>query len=303
MNGRAKKHDGSHQPARLICSFCLAIFFFNLFQPAQAASPAGSKSPRIVSTNLCTDQLGLMLAPEKLLSVTWMAADREESPLWEKARKKHVNYGTAEEILSLKPDLVLAGNYTTRFTVGLLQHQNIPVYEMMPPDSLKGVRGNILKVAEILSVEEKGRKTVRLLEKAMADLAPQDGRRPKALVYRAGGFTSGGAGLVDDLITQVGLLNMMADESRNWGRYISMEELIYLHPDVIILETYRAHDSSLANALLEHPAFKSVLARTVVVSIRSSDVTCGTLAMIEAAKAMAAARHQVLQQKQTWQNR
>lgn len=290
MNGKAEKHSKLHRFARLICFFCLAVFFFSLCQSAQA-------TPRIVSTNLCTDQLGLMLAPEKLLSVTWMAADKEESPLWEKAAKIPVNYGTAEEILSLKPDLVLAGNYTTRFTVDLLQHQKIPVYEMRPPDSLKGVGDNILKVAEILGVEEKGRQTVLLLEKAMADLAPQDGRRPKALVYRAGGFTSGGAGLVDDLIAQVGLHNMMADKSRDWGRYISMEELIYLHPDVIILETYRAHDPSLANALLEHPAFKSVLGRTVVVSIRSPDVTCGTPAMIEAAKAMAAARNQVLQRK------
>ncbi|MCB1809381.1 MAG: ABC transporter substrate-binding protein, partial [Candidatus Competibacteraceae bacterium] len=76
---------------------------------------------RIVSLNLCTDQWLLLLAERnRIASLTWLSADPEESPLAAEAQGIVLNYGQAEDIIPLQPDLILAGTYTARFTVDLL---------------------------------------------------------------------------------------------------------------------------------------------------------------------------------------
>src|SRR5215813_14877630 len=74
-----------------------------------------SKPQRIVSMNLCTDELVLRLADRgNISSVTWQARDRDNSNVADLARDVPINHGLAEEILPLNPDLVLAGIYTAR---------------------------------------------------------------------------------------------------------------------------------------------------------------------------------------------
>ncbi|RLA20277.1 MAG: ABC transporter substrate-binding protein, partial [Gammaproteobacteria bacterium] len=74
-----------------------------------------AKPQRIVSLNLCADQLLLQLAePKAIASLTHLAADPELSYLAEEATNYPLNYGSAEEILQLDPDLILAGSFTAR---------------------------------------------------------------------------------------------------------------------------------------------------------------------------------------------
>ena len=71
-------------------------------------SQADSSPPlRVVSINVCTDQLAMLLAkPQQLLSVSYMASDPESAVLHEMAQNYHPNHGLAEEIFLMKPDLI-----------------------------------------------------------------------------------------------------------------------------------------------------------------------------------------------------
>ena len=84
--------------------------------------PAAAAPARVVSTNLCTDQLAMLLAaPGQLVSVSWLAADPRSSTMAAEAARYPANHGLAEEIFLLSPDLVLAGSYTARTAVDLHQ--------------------------------------------------------------------------------------------------------------------------------------------------------------------------------------
>src|SRR6185436_10957095 len=72
---------------------------------ATAAAAAAAPLPTVASINLCADQHVLALAdPEQILTVSWLAADPEESMLASEARLHTLNYGTAEELLNFAPD-------------------------------------------------------------------------------------------------------------------------------------------------------------------------------------------------------
>ena len=87
-----------------------------------SAAAAAEPLPKVASINLCADQHVLALAdPEQILTVSWLAADPEESLLAAEAQRHVLNYGTAEEILKFAPDVVLAGTYTSPFTRTMLR--------------------------------------------------------------------------------------------------------------------------------------------------------------------------------------
>src|SRR5262249_10027333 len=78
--------------------------------------PAQAAPQRIVSMNLCTDQLALMLVDRsRIVSISFLGADPAESPLAAMAKGVPINHGLAEEVIAQKPDLVLTGRYTTGF--------------------------------------------------------------------------------------------------------------------------------------------------------------------------------------------
>ena len=62
------------------------------------------------------------MAPRStILSVSFLAARPDVSYWSDKATGIFLNHGRSEEILPLAPDIVLAGRYTSRPTVFLLQ--------------------------------------------------------------------------------------------------------------------------------------------------------------------------------------
>ena len=81
--------------------------------------PAGAPE-RVVSINLCTDQLAMMLAaPGQLVSVSYLARDVRSSAMAAQAEAFAINRSRTEEIYLLEPDLVLGGTFSTPGTVSM----------------------------------------------------------------------------------------------------------------------------------------------------------------------------------------
>src|ERR1044072_5594537 len=72
------------------------------------AAPAAAAPARVASLNLCTDELLLALAaPEQIVSVTHLAQQQAETPLWRQARRHPRNDGSLLSVVGLRPDLVV----------------------------------------------------------------------------------------------------------------------------------------------------------------------------------------------------
>src|SRR5664279_3706527 len=106
--------------------------------------------PRIVSMNVCTDQLLLPLAdPAQILGLSRFARDAWQSWAAEQARRYPVLSGGAEDVLVLKPDVVVASSFDKRSTRELLKTQGLRLAEFAVPRNLDEVKAQIRQMGEI----------------------------------------------------------------------------------------------------------------------------------------------------------
>jgi iron complex transport system substrate-binding protein len=262
-----------------------ALLFAAALAAAQAGSATAEPLPRVASINLCADQHLLALAdPEQILTVSWLAADPEESLLATEARHHELNFGTAEELLKFAPDVVLAGTYTSPFTRTLLRRVGIRVVELEPETSIADIERNVRLVAELVGQAERGERAVAALRAQVRALAAnRPAQRLTAVIVRPGGFTVGADSLANELLTLAGLANVAAERGLDrWGS-LSMEALLRSAPELIVLTGYRSTQPSLANAVLEHPALERLGATRRTVTVPTALWACGSPGSVEAA--------------------
>jgi iron complex transport system substrate-binding protein len=248
------------------------------------ATEAPEKPRRIVSLNLCVDELLLRIAqPGNVASVTWLARDPGNSNVAELAAGIPVNHGLAEEIIPLRPDLVTAGIYTARPAVAMIKRTDIPLVEVGVPKNLAEVRQQIRDIAALIGEREKGESVVGAMERSLAALpSPSWSARPRAIVLNPNGATVGKGTLVDEIMTRAGLTNVAAELAiDNYGQ-ISLETLVASAVDVLILSASRDGPPALATEILRHPVLSALADRTRLVVLPGRLWNCGGPAAVEA---------------------
>ena len=106
--------------------------------------------PRFASINLCTDQLLMTLAdPDQILGLSPYSRDTARSWAAAEARKYPRLSGEAEDVLVLKPDIVVAGRYTKRATRELLKQQGLRVVEFDTAKSIDDVKRLIRRMGDL----------------------------------------------------------------------------------------------------------------------------------------------------------
>jgi iron complex transport system substrate-binding protein len=257
-----------------------------------AAAAQAEPPRRVVSINLCTDQLAMMLAaPGQLVSISHIAADPRVSPQAEMARAYRLNRGQAEEVHALAPDLVLAGPFTSRYTVDLLRRLGIEVRELPAVDRLEDIPAAVLQVGDWLGREEAAERLVGEFEAGLAALAPEAGERPRAVLHHANNWTSGAGTLADQVLRLAGFLNIAAEEGIAGGGALPMERIVMLAPDLVI-SGQRYPGASRAEAVMDHPAIRALRDRREA-GISDADWVCGTPHVLRALARLVSLRAEV----------
>ncbi|WP_112312203.1 ABC transporter substrate-binding protein [Pseudogemmobacter bohemicus] len=262
-----------------------------------AAAETSAVPARVVSINLCTDQLAMMLAgPDQLISVSELASDPLASSMPEEAAGYVQNRGGAEQVFLLKPDLVLAGTYTARASVDLLRRLGVRVEQVEPVTSLAGVSIQIRQVAAAMGREAEGEALVAEFEAALAALAsdlppgePPDQALVPAALYYPNGYTTGKGTLSDDVLAHTGFSNIGASAGVTGGGILPMELLVMAEPALVV--TSKPYPgASRSEEILSHPALTQLKGRVGVVAFSDADWICGTPHILRAVAAMRAAR-------------
>lgn len=256
------------------------------------ACPAGADAPgRVVSMNLCTDQLAMMLAgPGQLVSVSYLARDVRASAMAAEAAALPVNHGMAEEIFLLRPDLVLAGRYTTRATVDVLQRLAIPVEIFDPEEDFDGIRANLRKMGVALGHETAAEAAVARFDADLAMLRDGAAYRPRAALYSANGYTSGDQSLSGQILHAAGFDNIATEAGIPMGGTLALEQLALSDPDLVVLGR-RYPGASRAEELLDHPVVAVLRDRVATGALTDRDWVCGTPHVLRAVAALTATRH------------
>jgi iron complex transport system substrate-binding protein len=254
-----------------------------LLAPAAPSRAAGAPT-RVVSLNMCTDELVLRLADRThVASITWLSRDRKAANVADLAAGVPVNHGLAEEIIPLNPDLVVAGIYTTRTAVAMLKQMRFAVIEFGVPRNLADVRVQIRDMARLLNETARGERIVADMDRRLEAVeAKPPKRRPTALVFNPNGFTVGAGTLVDDIITHAGLDNIGARMKLGNYSQVPLEVVVRSEVDVLIVSASRDGPPSLATEVLNHPVLAKLEPRTRIIVLPSRLWSCGGPEVVEA---------------------
>ncbi|MCC1480232.1 ABC transporter substrate-binding protein [Roseibaca sp. Y0-43] len=237
---------------------------------------------RVVSINLCTDQLAMLLAaPGQLLSVSHISHDPNVSVMRDQALGYPVNHGQAEEVFAMAPDLVLAGQFTSSYTVGLLRRLGVEVAQLPIVTSLDQIPDAIRDMGRLLGREDHAEAVAEQFTADLAALRADPDRRPRAALHYANNYTSGDKSLANDILTAAGLANIALEAGLSGGGVLPMERLIMLMPDLIISgEAYPG--ASRSEAVLTHPALDALRDRHAGRAITDAEWVCGTPTVLRA---------------------
>ena len=261
-----------------------------------AATASVAAPQRIVSLNLCADELVLRLAaPGTVKSVTWLARDPVLSNVPALAQTVPVNRGLAEDIVPLAPDLVIAGTYTSRTAVALLQRLRVPVLEIGVPGSIEEALAQITTVAATLGADERGAQLVADIRTRLAALprAAPWAAQPIAAVYQPNGFTIGQGSMINDLLNRAGLRNLAVERRiDNYGA-LPLEVLLVARPDLLVMNAAGDRGPALAYEVLRHPALARRYNGARVVGVPSAWWSCPGPHLVDAVHRLQRAAQQL----------
>lgn len=259
---------------------------------AAADLPVPEAPARVVSINLCTDQLAMLLAaPGQLISVSHLASDPLSSAMVEQAAAYPPNRGGAEQVYLMHPDLVLAGTYTAPATIALLTGLGVPVVQVPPADSLAEVARQMRLVGTALGRAEAGEAMAADFEARLAALA-RPGEKATAALYYPNGYTAGAGTLSDEILSLTGFRNVGAEAGLTGGGTLPLERLVMAAPEMVVTSTPYP-GASRAEEILTHPALRAIRSAATRSQMSDADWVCGTPYLLRAVEGMAQARDRV----------
>jgi iron complex transport system substrate-binding protein len=271
---------------------CLTIFF----TPLADAQP---KPPqRIVSMNLCTDELLMRLVdPSRIAAITYLSQQPINAPIGldSISAKLAVNHGLAEEIIALKPDLVLAGSYTSTTAVSLLRKLGYTVIIFEPENSFDDMRANIRKLADLTGDHAKAEQIIADFDARLAQLQSRipDDTRPIFADIGVNNYITGDHTLYAHVVNAAGYQTLGQALGFSGYRTVPLEQILTVRPALMSTATPWTSPPSLSTMALGHPALRAMTARTPQVVIPERYTTCGAPSALGAVEILVAEREKL----------
>ena len=215
--------------------------------PAPAAGPR--EHPTFVSLNPCTDAILAQVAdPAQILAISAYSHDpRASSMPPAEARRFRATGGTAEEVLALAPDTVVASPFLAPATRQALARLGIRVESVGPAATVAESERQVRRLAALAGHPERGERLVARIEAAWAS-ARFAGPSVSALVWQQGGIVAGLDTLIAQALGQAGFASHAAARGLGQGAYLPLEQVLADPPRVIL--------AAGGDRLLAHPALR-----------------------------------------------
>ena len=268
---------------------------------AERAVPAEQAKPmRVMSMNQCTDQIVLaLLPPERISSVTWLSRDPSGSLMYQQANKVPINHGLAEEVLQQKPDLVIAGSFTTPATRGLLRRLHYPMIEVGFPETFEDIRATTRQIARAVGEEARGEALIARMDHQIATLSADPGPPLRVAAWDGSGFNASKGSLYDLVLTTVGAHNIINELPESGYARPDVEALLATAPTLLVKGAGVGRRPGLRDNIERHPLVRRFWDGPRTLTIRQAYFNCGTPmvgdAMLALRDELRAAAHTVRQ--------
>lgn len=262
-----------------------------LFLLAALAAPGAAPAPpprpmRVMSINLCSDQLAmLLLPPQRIASLTYLSRRASVTPALEaQAGATAVNHGLAEEVLAQKPDLIVGSRYTSPATRRVARLLGIPLVELDPANGFDDVRAQLRQLGQAFGDSRRAEAWIARMDAGLAELARTAPARPiTAVGWDAAGRVPGERSLFDAVLRAAGGRNLAARPGAQ-ERSLDLESLLRLQPrpQLLLYGTSRRITAGERANLQAHPALVRAF-KSRRLAYPQNATACGTPYAVDAA--------------------
>ncbi|WKA28470.1 ABC transporter substrate-binding protein [Bradyrhizobium roseum] len=266
------------------------VFWLAMLAFASSGSAVSAANlPRLVSMNVCTDQLVLTLAaPEQILGLSRFSRDGWQSKAGDLSRYPVLS-GGAEDVLLIKPDLVVTSAFDKRSTREFLKAKGLRLVELAVPRTLDEARQQIREAGDITGHPDRAAAEIARLDAALARArAAVSERHFRVLPLSRRGWVAGSDSFVGSLLGETGLRSAAGDLGFAFGGFASLEAIVKLRPDFIVVSQAGDTARDDGQAFLLHPALERFYPPQKRIVIPERMTECGGVLLADALDALTA---------------
>ena len=215
---------------------------------------------RIASQALVADHfLFAVVPPSRIAAVSAVAGDRRYSYVADLVDDLDVAAaGEPEALLRSRPDLLLASNTARADFVALARSAGIPVFRLLTVfENFSQIADGLKTVGRLVGEEAAARRVIRRFRGRIAAAVarrPPSAPPPRVLVYVSFSGTFGAGSLFDHVLTELGAVNVAAEQGIGPHAAIGSEQIAAWNPDWIVADAPAGEEAAVRRRLLDHPA-------------------------------------------------
>jgi iron complex transport system substrate-binding protein len=212
------------------------------------------KPERIVSLSPSNDEILCALVDEKRIAgLSKFSQDPATSYVTEVARRINVLVDrNAEQIVSLRPDLVLAARYTKVDLKALLAETRTPLVVTTDFRNFADVEANLRLIGQAVGEEGRAESVIGEMRRKLAEARSRlrAGSAGLRMLYLASGNFSAGSGTsIHEILAAAGFKNAAAEAGVKGHVKLAPEQITEINPDVILIASGYERDRGFRQAL------------------------------------------------------
>jgi iron complex transport system substrate-binding protein len=252
----------------------------------KAAEPAASPQQRIVSLDYCADQYVLKLADRAQIAALSRDAHKEFSYMRAAVGDIAQVRDRAEDIIALRPDLVVRTYGGGPNIEATLARAGIKVHQIGYAETFDDVRAAVRDTARAFGQSARGEVVITEMNQNLS--GPRGAVSPRALYVTPGGVTTGSGSLIDVMMREAGFTNF---EIKAGWRSLPLERLAHDRPDIIVTAFFnQRHRQVDVWSPAQHPIIARAMRDVPVVSLDGAMVACAAWFIADGVQQLRTAR-------------
>lgn len=217
--------------------------------------PAEPAQRIVAGSVLALESLLEVMPPERFAAVHTIAADPRYSLVADLAAGLQQVGATPEQLLSVRPDLVLVDAYTQAETLSLLSAAKVPVIRTVDPRTFADIDANLRTLGRVTHLEGAVEEIIARTHEQLVGIRKQADQLPTWRLLSLDGamHTLGTNSLLDLIVKTAGARNVASENGVGAFRKLDIEEVLAWQPDAIVLSGSPPEDGGLPKWMEQCP--------------------------------------------------
>lgn len=242
-------------------------------------------APSVMSLDYCADQYVLGLADRAQVKGLSRGADKAYSYYSERAKGLPRLYGTVDEVLYFKPDVIVQTWGLPARMKELAESHGIIAIEAEYGSDPDVVFRNVRRIGSSFGQEARAEELVSDYQTRLAALDALPKLSVRAAYITPSGVTSGTGTFVDEIIMMAGFQSWAASRDLKGWQTLPLEDLILDPPDLFVASFFDTNKSTQSNwSVARHGRLYQMMAERPTVDLPGRFLACNGLFLTDAAE-------------------